>query len=515
MLALSVALPAGLSAQVDQDELSRNQGPVFFINYEGPHSLVETLAQIRNIGYSLGAVTGGGSLRAGGTDRYFVIHSVSAPEGNKLDADIFGLGIDVGVDHIRNLRTIIRGYLEAAYGYNDRDAALLAQYITVYNAVYRGDWNYFESRYKVPVMGSLTPEKAGLSIRYDDWPGQTLMLIPLGLGGAGSLSAINTSSLTEGRVTEEMRKEEDRGIDQRKDMVDLMEREADAAEQRAEEQRAAIAQEETRVTEERRDNAAEREQIAQERQQTREDAAAGRITEEEAQKAEEELSAREETADRKDEELDKREEALEDRREEAQKTEEFAEQKAEEAQQQREEIARDQQALIVQGESSPASATGVLAAVMSGPASPLGSILRFNPSTGAEVKRSVLNTVNTRTLSFLGNRLLAVAGENRGSGAIRLVEISPDTLEMLLQGDDDISPNSLLWINGGDIYAISSAGGNFYLARFNNGTLAREARSSVQVHPYATVSFTGGILLTQRTDGSALVLNPRDLTEQK
>ncbi|MDR2103204.1 MAG: hypothetical protein LBP42_03765, partial [Treponema sp.] len=97
-------LPLSLAAQeVDTDELEQNQAPVFFLNYEGPHARIDTLEQIRNIGYSLGTAARDGALRPGQTGRYFIIHSISDPEGDKLDADIFGLGVDVGVDHIRNL----------------------------------------------------------------------------------------------------------------------------------------------------------------------------------------------------------------------------------------------------------------------------------------------------------------------------------------------------------------------------------------------------------------------------
>ena len=239
-----------LMAQVDRSELG-NLGPVEFINYMGPYSKIETLAQIRAIGYSLGQSVKAGSAQTGARDRYFVIHSVSGADGLKLDADIFGLGVDVGVDHIRNLRLIIQGYLEAAYDYTERDAALSAEYVTIYNAVYRGDWNYFSSRYKSPVMNHLTREKAGLSLRYDEWPGQTLMLIPLGTGLGGPLSSIDTSSISDSRVTEQLRQESDMALEQRKDMVDLKERESDQASQQAAVSREAIRQEEQRIAQER------------------------------------------------------------------------------------------------------------------------------------------------------------------------------------------------------------------------------------------------------------------------
>jgi hypothetical protein len=131
-------------AQLDQGELERNQAPVRFFNYEGPTAVFNTREQIRQIGVGLGSAVRTG--RAGASNRYFVIHSVSAPDGNKLDADIFGLGADAGVDHIRNVRTMLQGYLQTAYNYSAADALLLAQYITVYNAVYRGNWDYFAGR---------------------------------------------------------------------------------------------------------------------------------------------------------------------------------------------------------------------------------------------------------------------------------------------------------------------------------------------------------------------------------
>jgi hypothetical protein len=233
-------------AQVNRDEL-QDLPPVVFINYEGPHALLDTREEIRQIGVVLGrqifenevgiAPTLAGltveqrrtylyKFEAGASNRYFVIHCVSGQEGNKIDADILGLGVDTGVDHIRDLRVIIQGYLQTAYSYSERDAALLAEYITIYNAVYRGDWDYFVNRYKTQVMDNLTKDKVGLSIRYDEWPGRTLIVIPLGRGG---LSSIDTTTITDQKVIEEMRKEDDQGIPQRREMVDMVERESERA----------------------------------------------------------------------------------------------------------------------------------------------------------------------------------------------------------------------------------------------------------------------------------------------
>jgi hypothetical protein len=457
---------------------------------------------------------------------------------------------------VRNLRLIIQGYLEAAYQYSAQDAALLAEYITVYNAVYRGTWAYFEQRYKSAVVQHLEAGKVGLSIRFDEWPGQTLMLIPLGRGSSGSLSAIDTSAVSDTNVLDEMRKEEDRGIEQRQEMADLKDREAQEVEQKAQVQREAIAEEEQKISQEREDVSQERERIAEERQQTRQAAASGEISREEARQQEEALAARETAVETKEQELEQREEALVEQREEVRREEEWAEQKREEARQDRESIARDQWEMGVeeQGEEGPqdrqeaesvvreegsraespregslqegspreessreesqgtAEGSGLIGAILEKPDSSLGRVARVNPVTGAEIRRSGTNTVNGRTLAFVGGRLLALAGETRGNGAIRLVEIDLNSLEIVSRGNDDIHPSSLLWVNGMDLYAIVSSEGGAYLGRFDV-LLSRQAISETAVHPFASVNFQNGLLVTQRADGSILILNPRELTE--
>jgi hypothetical protein len=510
---------------VNREELERNLAPVDFISYEGPQDRIDSLEQIRGIGTALGTVIRGGADQAGPAGRYFVIHSISPQDGDKLDADIFGLGIDVGVDHIRNLRLIIQGYLELAYEYTPQDAALLAEYVTIYNAVFRGNWDYFGNRYKIPVMDNLSPEKAGLSIRFDEWPGQTLMLIPLGTGVPGSLSALDTTILTSPEIVEELRRDEDRGIEQRKEMVDLKEREAGEAEQQATLQREAITEEESRIAQERTEieqgraeAAQERAEIAQERQQARQAEAEGRATPEETRRTEEQLAQREEAldqqktqADEREQDLDRQEEALEEKQQEAQAAEDFADRKIAEAQQERTEIAKDQQELIDRPPRE--GGEGIVGVRLTAPNSPLGRIVRMDIDSGAEIKTSALNTVNARTFTSLGGKLIAVAGENRGTAVIRLIEIDPNTLEMVKQGNDNIAPESLLWIRGNDLYAITSVLGSLYLARFN-ADLVLQAQSTVTVHPFAALAFNGDSILTQQSDGSLVILDGGTLAER-
>jgi hypothetical protein len=524
--ALAFLVPALVFGQpVDREELgAAGSASVDFINYDGPYTRIETRGQIQGIGAALGAPVaagGAGTARYGAAARYFVIHSVSDPESDRLDADIFGLGVDAGVDHIRNLRLIIQGYLEAAYSYSDRDASLLAEYTTIYNAVFRGNWNYFGGRYKTAVIQYVDQEKAGLSVRFDEWPGRTHMLIPLNLGRSGSLSAVDTSSLTRPEVIDEMRSQEDMGLDSRKAMVDIKEREAEEAGERAAAERRAADEAERQAAQARAGAAAERESIARDREQAREDAASGRATPAEQRRTEEQLAAREEAAARQEAEAARQETAAAEQRREAEKDEQLAEQKSEEARQERQDIARDQQVLIAmqdgrdQPAARPENQPSFVAVRITAGDSALGRLVRIDAATAGELGSGSADTVNARTLVQAGGRIIAMAGADRGQGPARLVELSQETLEIARRGDSDIHPQSLIWQNGGGLYAITIQDGKNYLARFNADTLAAESRSAIAVHPWGTPVFQGDVVLIQRENGQAAILSATDLSEKQ
>jgi hypothetical protein len=291
-------------------------------------------------------------------------------------------------------------------------------------------------------------------------------------------------------------------------MVDLKEREAEQAEQEAAFQREAIQEEEQRIREEQEAVQREREAIAGEREQLQD------ADQETRARQEEELARREEEAAEREEALARRQDQLEEQKTEAERTEQFAGEKAEEARQDREEIAQDQQEIIAQEDAQANAAPSMLAVKFTGPDTNLGDIVRVNTATAAEIRSSALHTIIGRTVTLKDGRIFAVAGETRGQGANRLIDLNPDTLEMKAQGADDIHPQSLLWVNGDNFYAVTIVSEKLFLARFN-AELERQARSSVMVHPQAALFFEGNVLLTQRDDGSVLILNPSDLTEAK
>ncbi len=276
---LALGLPAG-AQQVAEEELRSAGQEIEFENYSGPYERVDTAEEIKAIGFLLA-----GSLQQDGNagrflDKYRILRALDPREQGKFDADILSIEAAARVDHIENVRRILAGYLEGAFAYNASDARLLARFATVYNAVYRGNLGYFGQKYKAVVMSHLTPQNAGISTRYYEWPGATRLLVPLATGAAeGRLGSLSTTELTEKEVIEELRRQPDQGLEERKDMVELKERE--------------IEEKQAEVQEAQKDLAGEKAELEQKQAEL-----AAATTPEEKARAQEEVARQEEEVKR-------------------------------------------------------------------------------------------------------------------------------------------------------------------------------------------------------------------------
>ncbi|MCL2706512.1 MAG: hypothetical protein FWE72_09930 [Spirochaetaceae bacterium] len=205
---------------VDREELERNIKEIEFINYQGPHEIIESRSAIMSIGSSLADIISSGSTQGSASGRYRIMHLTDPSEADKKGADIFIIEPGAKVDHIRNLRLILAAYLSKMYKYNDKDAMLIAEFITYYNAVYRGNLSYFDNTYINKVMVNLSKENAGIDVNYKNWPGKTRLVIPL-IGGTGG--KLDLFVIADKEVVDDLRKDDEMGIDQRKKITELQE----------------------------------------------------------------------------------------------------------------------------------------------------------------------------------------------------------------------------------------------------------------------------------------------------
>jgi hypothetical protein len=484
-IVLLFLVAAAFALDVDEEELSElGSQDIDFINYEGPYEVINTIDEIMSIGTALGESIGTEFSDFTVSGKYRIIHAVDPDEPEGLDADIFIPLPTSRVDHIANMRRIISGFLIRAYGYEGADAAVLARFITVYNAVVRGNMEFFTARYKEVVTDHLNAENAGLSRRYDEWPGMSRVVIPLSEeAGPGVLGTVEPRELIDERVTEELRTQEDLGVEQRREIVDLTERVIEEREQALAEREAELEQEQARL-------AAEREELERRREEEGETA---EVTEREAQ-------------------LEREERELEQERQEIQEEREEIAELTTVVREERERIARDTRALLdereisgevrgLEGSLGPVyflqvrDVDGVI----------LGQLVQINPITGLTINRSTEDAIVSRSYTYLDESLLVIVAQEDGG---RLALFDTATLEESARGNDEVFLGSSLSIFGSpaQAYCVVRDQGEYYVGRFD-ADLSLADRSVIAVNPYTTLAFGGNKLWVQTSDDQVVALS--------
>jgi len=499
---------------VDEEELLElGTRDMDFINYEGPYERIDTVEEILGIGRALGRSIDADADYSEFTfnGRYRIIHAVDPQVRDGLDADIFVPLASAQVAHIDNLRRIVSGFLQEAYLYEDADANLLARWITVYNAVVRGQIEFFQDRYKAVVTDHLSTENAGLSRRYDEWPGMSRIVIPLAAGATpGELGAVEPGELGDERVVEELRSQEDRGVEERQDMVDLTERVIEEREERIEEREEELAREEERITQEEEAVEREREQIERERE------AAEDLPEEERRRAEEELAEREAEVDEREESAREEREVVEEGREELAEERQDVADLTDQVREERERIARDTRALLdereiseevrgLQGDLSPI----YFMRVREERGTVLGQLVQINPVTGLLLNRSDEDEIVSRSYTFFAGQLLVIVADGENG---RLARFDVTTLEEVDRGGDEVFLGTAMEVHGepSRAFAVVRDQGGWYLGRFDENLMAVD-RSVISVNPYTTLAFSGNKVWVQTADDRIVSLSLDDL----
>ncbi len=484
-LIILLAIITNISAQtVVKEELFKvERESVEFVNYEGPHDKFETANEIRGIGAYLGNTSYSSDIKRSYNSRYSIRHLIAKEGQGLLNADIFFIEKDAVVDHINNVRRILSGYLEKAYSYSKEDSDIIAEFASYYNAVYRGDFQYFIGSYNSIVIDNLESEKAGISTRYLEWPGNTQMLIPL--TASGDLK-IDTDIISNKDVIEDLRTNDDKGIEPRKDIVELKEREIEEEQDKIEEQQEQLKEEQGNIETEKQKLEKDIEELEKS----------------EIEKRQEEIAEKESVLEEKQNELKEREDKQQERQEDVQK--------------ERELIAEDEKKIIEKEKgNSSASTTNTAETVPfliidGDDADLMGRLALINTETGEIDKRSSINTVRGRRYYLSGKKMLIVSGIDKAPKAVRLIYLDSETLEVLIQGNYDVFSDTDILLDSSSIYAVVREDSKWYVGRFNE-KLVLQSRSGHEVLSFTPLQLNNGVLYVQLKDGKVVPLNPDTL----
>ena len=548
---LAFSLGSLFALDVNEDELKSagNGDTVKFNNYVGPHSVINSADDIRAIGRGMGKTIARdpekeATINPNGL--YSVIHAVDMNDTKGLDADIILINKGAGVDHIDNVRRIITGFLMESYGYSRKDADTIAVFVTVYNAVYRNDLDSFSSKYKAVVLKYLTKEKCGLSTEWTEWAGNSQIVIPL-YDLKGGISTIETSVISDKNVVSSMQETSDKGISSRKDMVDLKEREADNAEADANKSAQEVnkdlkeAQEAKKTADEASKAADDAQKAADDAQKAADQAKAeskadpkNKEKKEAASEAQTKANEAKDAASKAKEQAsvaqtkaDEATKAAQKAQENASAKQDFADKKNNEAQNERVEIAKDQQQLI--NEERAAQNRNMVAGLkIKDGVNGLYTIVKLDAESGAVVKESPVSTVRGRNIfAVTGVDIkledeeidtslfyLAICGENRGEGTVKLCLIDNTKLQIQKESEETVFEDSVLVKNGEDYYCVILNEGIYTIAKFDKN-LKCTLKSSVEVDAGTPIIVTDKGIVVSNGHGKAMLLDLKELKQVK
>ena len=534
---LAFASLYGYGVEVDEQELTSSPSDVIqFQNYSGPVIRFETDTQIRGIGASLAGnlpsidedqIRPGTAVFAG---KYRVTRIPPGGSGPLRGADILELLPQAAVDHIDNLRRIISGYLEAAFGYSRQDAETLSFFVTIYNAVHRGAVDRFSQRYTPEVMASLNPEKVGLSLVYSEWAGASQIVIPLSLGaGPGQLSSLPADELASPEVVENLRDSSDQGIEERQQVSELIDRAVEQEQDQIAETRTALDAEQQEIEREQQDlaerqaaNQAAQDQAAQqqaEAEQRRaeaeansdsEAAAAAQRDADAAASQSEQLADEAETLEEEQRDIEQRQAAAEAEEAELDTRQAQAEAAQERSDEIREETAQD----IQQTQTAAAPVPVLFPATRIANGVLLSKFSFINAQDGSGLNREAPIDIVGRSLVSTSAGLLGITP---GSDADRgnLVLLDNSSLGELVRGTQPVAIQSAVHVDArnASVYAVVFQDGDWYLGQFDL-TLNAVQFSVIPVQPQTSIVATDTAILVTRKDGRIARLTRTDLRVQ-
>ena len=536
-LAFTMFLIAAQSAplhalEVDVDEIRTR--PVEFINYKGDDKKADTKSAIEVIGTQLARK--GDNERIRFHMKYSIIRAVSKDEPDKFSADIFSIDKDAKVGHIDVVRRITTSYLMSRYGYSRNNARAISLFLSYYNAVHRGDLGYFGGKYKTVVMKHITGRNAGISTKYWEWPGATMMLIPLTeQAQKGKLEAIEPDILSDKKTIDQIRRDR-KNIPERKEMADLRERKLEKDKKESKEEKKEQEQEKKVIEKKKEEIKKKEEDLKKEKEETK------KIVEpEKRREKEKEIEQKEKKLEEEKKENRKKEEKSKEKDKAIQKEEEKIVKREESIKEEKKQIEKDELKRDIEKE--PVKAKKKLEEkekeldkredklrekeldknIYAGKLYYLkikeylegghynNDLYMINASTRKIMFKSPVENICGSRYDIYSGGIVVITHRGSHTAGHRLTLVDKDTLQAKIYGNDDVFWRSFIEIRDGYIYAITYDSGRHYLGRFD-GSLKLVAKSKEELSENTFISFWDNYIYINRLDKKIIVLNKEDLS---
>lgn len=140
----------------------------------------------------------------------------------------------------------------------------------------------------------------------------------------------------------------------------------------------------------------------------------------------------------------------------------------------------------------------------------MSEIVKMDAETGSVLKESPVSVIRSRTVYEDGDFFVAIAGTNFGNGAIKLVLIDKENLEIVKESNEVLSETSVLVEFGGFYYCVIRENNTFLISKYNEN-LESMKKSAVAVKAATPITITSKGVLATAGDGKPVLLNLNDL----
>ena len=224
---------------------------------------------------------------------------------------------------------------------------------------------------------------------------------------------------------------------------------------------------------------------------------------EEAEQAREEEAKQEEKAEEAQKDADEAKQTASDQQA-------VADKKQSEAQEERKSISQDQQA-VAEKETANENAATVYGLNLANTSSLNSSIVKVNASNGSVVQESELDVIRGRAMHETSDGFIAIAGENKGNSAVKLVIIDQNSLEITKESEEVLSDNSVLVQDGSEYLVVIKDKIMHNVAKYD-ANLNLIKKSPVPVSPNSPIVKTSAGYMVTDIAGQPLLLDLNELT---
>jgi len=495
-----------------------------FINYEGERKKVDKTENIIKIGEELSLATKTGSKKL---YKYSMLH-ITSNEDKGFDADILIIEKKSEIDHINNIRKILAGYIKKAYNYTYDEAYTIATFITYYNAIYRGNIEYFKTKYKKEVLKYINKDNAGLDTYYKNWPGKTRILIPLTTDYIGDKKTISTTETTDKKVIEELRKKEDRGIKEREEILKIKEKEIRSIEDDIKTKEKKIEEEKKKIEDEKTKKEELNKDIVNLKSKPVSDETTKEIVkkEEEIKKIDKEIKEKEEKLKKDEKQLEQEKNILKEKKEEVKKDKEEIKKDKEEIKK-IEEIKKSPEEALKKIEKLEKEVEEKKALIDKNIYKDRfyylkrlkyttggfydSQMITIDAATRKILGKSPLNIITGYDFAIMDEGIIVIARKSANSDEHLLTMLDKDELKPIKVSKNQVFVRSFIRIDEGFIYCIVKDNNKFYLGKFDKDLLL-SLKTEKEIDPESTISIYKDMIYINSNDKNIYVFDKNRLS---